>query len=1040
MIRNWTHRRPWFRYAFAVIVVAAAATVRLGFLGALGQRAAFITCYPAVILAALYGGFPAGMLAAILSAATADYLWMEPVGGFSISDPADLLSMAVFLLSCTMISLVCQALHRARARADIAEAHALLAAERARAAEEIQRISEQAEKAQRESREREQFLANLIEKAEQPLAVGYPDGQMGISNRAFCKLTGYSAEELRSVGWKGITPPEWMETEKAALAELERTGEPVLYQKEYIAKDGRRVPVELLVEAARNEAGQLEFYYAFVTDITQRRAAEEALRQQREWLRVTLTSIGDAVLATDTAGKITFLNPTAAALTGWTEEQAMGQPVQDVFHIVNEQTRDRGEDIVGRVLREGQVVLLANHTALVTRDGREIPVEDSAAPIRDSAGNVTGVVLVFHDVAEKRRALEALRESETQFRTLANAIPQLCWMANADGWLFWYNQRWYEYTGATPQQMEGWGWQSVHDPKMLPEVIDRWKVSIASGEPFDMVFPLRGADGVFRPFLTRVMPVHDQNGKVVRWFGTNTDVSEQRKIEAALRDSEARFRNLFESMDEGFASCKMIYDDAGRPIDFTYLDVNPAFAGVTGLPVERVVGRRVREVIPEIEPFWIEAYGRIVRSGNSERIDSYVASLGKHFEVFAWRSAPGRFAVVFSDVTERKRAEESLRQAQKLESVGLLAGGIAHDFNNLLVGVIGNASMAQDLLPRSSPVVEHLQAIVKSGEQAAHLTRQMLAYAGKGRFVLEPVNLSGLVAEASTLIQSSVSKKITFHVRPALDLSAIEADSSQMQQVFMNLALNAAEAIGSDAGVISISTGEVSLDAAAIADERNRWPIEPGTHVFLEVRDTGCGMDKATQQKIFDPFFSTKFQGRGLGLAAVAGIVRAQKGAIQLTTAPGAGSTFRVLLPAMGTPLAAAATPLPAERKEDLRGAGTVLVVDDEKIVRDLAQRCLERQGYQVLAAQSGPAAIEILRSQGNLIRLVILDLSMPGMGGEETLPRLRDLQPDLPVIVSSGHSETEALRPFGNTKLSGFLQKPYTIHDLARRVKAALG
>jgi PAS domain S-box-containing protein len=265
---------------------------------------------------------------------------------------------------------------------------------------------------------------------------------------------------------------------------------------------------------------------------------EEALRRNREWLHVTLTSIGDAVLTADQSGRVTFLNPVASWLTGWEPQQAQGQPSRSVLQVINEQTREPAEDVVARVLREGRGVALANHTALVAKNGREIPIEDSAAPILDRKGNVVGAVLVFHDVAEKRQAQEALQQSEAQFRTLADSIPQLVWMANADGWIFWYNQRWYEYTGTTPQQMEGWGWQSVHDPAELPIVMERWKASIASGEPFDMVFPLRGADGVFHPFLSRAVPLFDSQGRVVRWFGTNTDISAQKQAEEALLRSE----------------------------------------------------------------------------------------------------------------------------------------------------------------------------------------------------------------------------------------------------------------------------------------------------------------------------------------------------------------------------------------------------------------------------------------------------------------------------------------------------------------------
>lgn len=267
------------------------------------------------------------------------------------------------------------------------------------------------------------------------------------------------------------------------------------------------------------------------------RSREKSLLDQREWLRVTLSSIGDAVLATDTAGNVAFLNPVAANLTGWQNGEAVGRPAEEIFRIVNEKTHEPADDIIGRVLREGCTIALANHTALVTRDGEEVPIEDSAAPIRDAEGKVSGAVLVFHDVTQRRRAQEALRESEARFRLMANSIPQLAWIARADGHIYWYNQQWYAYTGTTPEQMEGWGWQSVHDPEVLPKVLEEWKASIATGKPFDMVFPLQGADGSFRQFLTRVLPMKDSEGRIVQWFGTNTDITERKLLEEELSKS-----------------------------------------------------------------------------------------------------------------------------------------------------------------------------------------------------------------------------------------------------------------------------------------------------------------------------------------------------------------------------------------------------------------------------------------------------------------------------------------------------------------------
>jgi PAS domain S-box-containing protein len=266
-----------------------------------------------------------------------------------------------------------------------------------------------------------------------------------------------------------------------------------------------------------------------------RTAAAAIIAEQRERLRTTLASIGDAVISTDTDSRITGMNPVAEALTGWTLAEARGQPLDLVFRIINEETRQTVKSPARRALTEGVIVGLANHTLLVARDGTERPIDDSAAPIRCARGETVGCVLVFRDVAERRRQERELREQERLFRTLAESIPQLAWMAHPNGDVFWYNRRWYEYTGTTFEQMQGWGWQSIHDPNELPKVLEQWKASIATGEPFDMVFPLRGKDAMFRLFLTRAVPLRDEEGRLIRWFGTSTDVTEARQAEERER-------------------------------------------------------------------------------------------------------------------------------------------------------------------------------------------------------------------------------------------------------------------------------------------------------------------------------------------------------------------------------------------------------------------------------------------------------------------------------------------------------------------------
>jgi CheY-like chemotaxis protein len=391
-----------------------------------------------------------------------------------------------------------------------------------------------------------------------------------------------------------------------------------------------------------------------------------------------------------------------------------------------------------------------------------------------------------------------------------------------------------------------------------------------------------------------------------------------------------------------------------------------------------------------------------------------------------------------ADVTERNQFELNLRQTQKLESLGVLAGGIAHDFNNLLVGILGNASLAGEMVPAGGPVAKLLDDVVMAGQRAAHLTRQMLAYAGKGRFIIERVDLSSLVADMTRLVDTSIPKNVELHLELDRELPAVEADAGQMQQVVMNLVLNAAESIGAQAGAVTVRTGARHLDRRYIRKELEDAEIESGAYVFLEVQDTGCGMDETTKSRIFDPFFTTKFTGRGLGLAAVTGIVRGHKGAIRVKSTPGQGSTFIVFFPAANAPRIDAPV-LQAPSKTELSGAGTILVVDDEDIVLRAVKIGLERQGYQVLQASSGGAAIELFQREQDRIVGVLLDSSMPGMGGHEVLPELRRIKPDIHVIVSSGYSEAETMRLFSGQAISGFLQKPYTSTRLAEEIKRAL-
>ncbi len=392
------------------------------------------------------------------------------------------------------------------------------------------------------------------------------------------------------------------------------------------------------------------------------------------------------------------------------------------------------------------------------------------------------------------------------------------------------------------------------------------------------------------------------------------------------------------------------------------------------------------------------------------------------------------------DISERikaeekqKKLEEQMLRAQKLESLGVLAGGIAHDFNNILMAVIGHCELAQRRLTVESPAMENLRQIKLATSKAADLSNQMLAYSGKGKFVVEPLNLSLIVEEMAQILAVSCSKKATLRYDLAPDLPSIEADATQLRQILVNLVINASDAIGEESGIIAISTGVMDCDHTYLQETWLDENLTEGRYVFIEVADTGCGMSPETLPRIFEPFFSTKFTGRGLGMAAVLGIVRGHSGAIKIYTEVGKGSTFKILLPA--STLLAAKRDIEIEELL-LQASGLVLLVDDEETVRDIGKEMLSEFGFETVTAGDGKEALEIFKQRHNQISFVLMDLTMPRMNGEEAFREFRRIDPDVKVIICSGYNEQEVSQQFVGKGLAGFLKKPYQFSELQKAIQ----
>ena len=385
---------------------------------------------------------------------------------------------------------------------------------------------------------------------------------------------------------------------------------------------------------------------------------------------------------------------------------------------------------------------------------------------------------------------------------------------------------------------------------------------------------------------------------------------------------------------------------------------------------------------------------------------------------------------------ERNALERQILHAQKLESLGVLAAGIAHDFNNLLTGIIGNASMARVQVDDRQSCLRALRHIERSAERAAALTKQLLSYSGATEFNLEQVDLRGMVQEMTELLEVSISKHVSLTLTTDMDVPTIRADGSQMQQLVMNLITNASEAIGDRPGEIRVHLGVLDVSKEVLNQARVSETLEPGRFVYLEVSDTGQGMEEETVERMFDPFFSTKDSGRGLGLAAAVGILRIHSGAIHVESAPGRGTSIRVLL---GATQGEAATQEPVAKSAELTGFGTILVVDDDAAALEVSQSILEHFGCEVLLAKDGQAGWDIYRKNANIIDLVLLDMTMPSMDGVAVLEQIRSVDDRTPVVVMTGYTPSRAMERFGEVKPTDVLAKPFRVETFIETIQRNL-
>ena len=661
----------------------------------------------------------------------------------------------------------------------------------------------------------------------------------------------------------------------------------------------------------------------------------------------------------------------------------------------------------------------------------------------------------LEDSTALRKRIAQLEANVRMYRALFDAAEAAILVLEGEQFIG-CNQKALEVFGCTKEQLLA-GTPFDFSPPLQPDGSDsahagRVMVEAAmAGEPQTFEWTHVRADG--SPFEAEVHLAAVQSGKRTLLQATVRDVTTERRAQRSLAESENRLKAVLDTIP-----VRVFWKD----LESRYLGCNRPFAEDAGLESpEQIIGRT------DFELRWAEQ-ARLYTDDDRQVMESGVAKIayeepqthaeGKRIWLrtskIPLRDTEGEIVGVlgaYEEITAAKRAEDErrmleqqLQHAQKLESLGLLAGGIAHDFNNLLMAILGNADLAIDDLPLGSRSHRNLKEIETAAKRAAELCNQMLAYSGKGRFVIEFLDINRVIEETTHLLEVTIPKKAVLRFDLAEELPSIEGDAAQVRQICMNLVTNASEAVGEEGGRISIRTHCIDASRADLTDTYLNEGLPTGRYVVLEVEDDGAGMDPETRERIFDPFFTTKFTGRGLGMAAVLGIVRGHKGAIKFQSEPGEGTTFQVLFPARSEPADAARQD--EADTEAWRGSGTVLIVDDEEVVLEVGRQMLERLGFRVLTAPDGRAAVEVFRQRtwhakepAEQIVCVLLDLTMPQMDGGETYLELRRIRPDVPVILSSGYNQQEVSQRFAGKGLAGFLQKPYQGSTLRRELRRVL-
>jgi PAS domain S-box-containing protein len=867
------------------------------------------------------------------------------------------------------------------------------------------------------------------------------DGRALAVNQEMARIVGCATPEEAIANFSDLAATLYVDPARRRefIATLQERGAVRHFEYEGRKKTGERIWISMNARLNSSElkgdpAG-MQVIDGFAMDITERKLAEEKSRESSQRLRLATESGQMGVWDWGVTRDAMFWDQRMFELYG-IEPGDFSASVEQWKSRLHPEDRQRAIDECMAALAGEKAF---NTTfRIVAPDGAVRYMKADGLVLRDGNGNATRMIGVNRDVSEQHQMLEALRASEEKHRTLLRMLPDIICHFDRQGRHLFASENVSRYFELEPEQMIG---RTLDELGFPDDLCRQWNASIReafdSGRETEMEFVIASRMGK-SIFNWRLMPQRDHEGTIRSVLTLARDVT-------AHRQAERDYRLLFEEMLEGFALHEIIVDDAGVPVDYRFIAVNPAFERLTGLRSADILGRTVLDLMPQTERHWIETYGRVAQSGEPVSFENYSAILRKHYKVTAFRPLEGHFACIISDITdrvlaeqERQKLEAQLRQAQKLEAIGTLAGGIAHDFNNILGAILGYAEMAKEDCQPGSYAARDVEQILQAGNRARELVKQILAFSRQAEIEQVPLQPSSIIREAIKLLRSSFPSTIRIVERVDKDAGPVLADPTQIHQILMNLCTNAFHAMEEKGGTLGIALRRTTMTAADLAEVAD---AVPGDYVQMAVSDTGPGIVPEIRDRIFDPYFTTKEQGKGtgLGLAIVHGIVTGCGGFITCRSVLGEGSEFAVFLPLHESQ---APLPVPGEVQPVAeKGSGErILFVDDEEMLVLMGTSILERFGYTVTAVTSSREALTAFREEPDRYDLVITDQTMPEMTGIELAGEMLKIRPDIPIILCTGYSNLLSEEKVRNAGLRALALKPLTKMELVNLIRRILG